>query len=110
MCKNLYVLFRYLVVAVSTSPSKWSDHGHGQQHYDVYDSETADSNHAGSHSGGGYGGGKHGYSAGSGLRKIAQGSAQQAYNAVQNQILASHQAAFTAKNTLAQAAAGVSKI
>lgn len=55
-------------------------------------------------------GGKTGYSAGSGLRNIAQGSAEQAHNAVQNQLQAAHQAAFVAKNTLAQTAAGVSKI
>lgn len=95
----------FSVVIVSSSPSKWNNDGHGQ-HYDVFDNESADSSYSGSHTG--YGGGKNGYSAGSGLRNIAQGSAQQAYNAVQNQFLASKQAAFTAKNTLAQAAAGVS--
>lgn len=92
----------FLVVATSSSPSGWHHDGHGQ-HYDVQDNDSA-----GSHVS--YGGGKNGYSAGSGLRNIAQGSAQQAFNAVQNQLLASKQAAFTAKNTLAQAAAGVSSI
>ncbi|KAK5639175.1 hypothetical protein RI129_011667 [Pyrocoelia pectoralis] len=47
---------------------------------------------------------KLGYSAGSGLRSIAQGSAEQAHTAVQNQYAAGHQAAYVAKNTLAQAA------
>ncbi|XP_031336230.1 uncharacterized protein LOC116165709 [Photinus pyralis] len=54
----------------------------------------------------GSGGGddKLGYSAGSGLRSIAQGSAEQAHTAVQSQDAAGHQAAYVAKNTLAQAA------
>lgn len=57
--------------------------------------------------GGQGGGGKIGYSAGSGLRSIAQGSADQANNAVLNQHIAAQQAAYVAKNTLAQSAAGV---
>ncbi|XP_039964260.1 uncharacterized protein LOC120777170 [Bactrocera tryoni] len=61
-----------------------------------------------SHGGGGGGsksvGSKSGYSIGSGLRSIAQGSANQAYTAVANQHAAAKQAAFIAKNTLAQAA------
>lgn len=60
-----------------------------------------------SHGGGGGSksvGGKSGYSIGSGLRSIAQGSANQAYTAVANQHAAAKQAAFIAKNTLAQAA------
>uniref|UniRef100_A0A1B0BY32 Uncharacterized protein n=1 Tax=Glossina palpalis gambiensis TaxID=67801 RepID=A0A1B0BY32_9MUSC len=48
--------------------------------------------------------GKAGYSIGSGLRSIAQGSADQAYTAVVSQHAAAKQAAFIAKNTLAQAA------
>ncbi|KAF5296884.1 hypothetical protein FQR65_LT10150 [Abscondita terminalis] len=48
--------------------------------------------------------GKLGYSSGSGLRSIAQGSAEQANTATQNQEAAGHQAAYVAKNTLAQAA------
>lgn len=59
---------------------------------------------------GGYGpssGGK-GFSAGSGLKTIAQGSAEQASNAVVNQHAAARQAAFAAKSSLAQAAIGVS--
>ncbi|XP_031632705.1 uncharacterized protein LOC116346669 [Contarinia nasturtii] len=47
---------------------------------------------------------KPGYSAGSGLRSIAQGSADQASSAVNNQHAAAKQAAFIAQNTLAQAA------
>lgn len=53
---------------------------------------------------GGSGPGKNGYSQGSGLRSIAQGSADQANNAVLNQHAAANQAAYVAKNTLAQAA------
>ena len=53
---------------------------------------------------GGQGGG---FSAGSGLRFIAQGSAEQANNAFLNQHAAGKQAAFAAKSALAQAAAGV---
>lgn len=59
----------------------------------------------GSH--GGYGS-KSGYSAGSGLKTIAQGSAHQANNAVASQHAAAKQAAFVAKSSLAQTAAGVS--
>ncbi|KAK9674975.1 Protein of unknown function (DUF745) [Popillia japonica] len=58
--------------------------------------------------GGGYGGGKGGFSAGSGLKTIAQGSAERANNAVANQHAAGRQAAAVAKSTLAQAAIGVS--
>ncbi|XP_073838750.1 uncharacterized protein [Musca autumnalis] len=47
---------------------------------------------------------KPGYSIGSGLRSIAQGSANQAYSAVASQHAAAKQAAFLAKNSLAQAA------
>lgn len=47
---------------------------------------------------------KAGFSQGSGLRSIAQGSADQANNAVLNQHAAANQAAYVAKNTLAQAA------
>ncbi|EFA11524.2 glycine, alanine and asparagine-rich protein isoform X2 [Tribolium castaneum] len=51
---------------------------------------------------------KLGFSAGSGLRSIAEGSFNSANDAVNNQDAAGHQAAFVAKNTLAQAAAGAS--
>lgn len=47
---------------------------------------------------------KKGYSAGSGLRSIAQGSADQASSAVNSQHAAGKQAAYVAKNQLAQAA------
>lgn len=50
---------------------------------------------------------KPGYSAGSGLRSIAQGSADQASSAVVNQHAAAKQAAYVAQNTLAQAASQV---
>lgn len=50
----------------------------------------------------------HGYPSGSGLRSIAQGSANQAHNAVSNQHAAANQAAFIAKSTLAQAASQAS--
>lgn len=52
--------------------------------------------------------GKLGFSAGSGLRSIAEGSFNSANDAVNNQDAAGHQAAFVAKNTLAQSAAAVS--
>lgn len=58
---------------------------------------------------GGFGGGKASYGAGSGLKTIAQGSAEQASNAVASQHTAARQAAFAAKSSLAQAAASVSK-
>lgn len=48
---------------------------------------------------------KNGYSTGSGLRSIAQGSADQASSAVSNQHAAAKQASYVAQNTLAQAAA-----
>lgn len=68
-----------------------------------------DNGHLGSVGGGGGGGhGGQGFSAGSGLRAIAQGSADQANSAVTNQHSAGRQAAFTAKSSLAQAAVGVS--
>ncbi|KAG7309014.1 hypothetical protein JYU34_004878 [Plutella xylostella] len=49
--------------------------------------------------------GKKGFSQGSGLRSIAVGSANQAKTALGNQNAAAHQAAYVAKNTLAQSAA-----
>lgn len=51
---------------------------------------------------------KKGYSRGSGLRTIAVGSANQAKTALGNQDAAGHQAAYVAKNTLAQSAAQAS--
>ncbi|CAH0561785.1 unnamed protein product [Brassicogethes aeneus] len=49
-----------------------------------------------------------GLSAGSGLRSIAEGSSNAASDAVNNQDAAGFQAAYVAKNTLAQSAAGAS--
>lgn len=51
---------------------------------------------------------KQGFSSGSGLRSIAEGSSNAANDAVNNQEVAGHQAAYVAKNTLAQSAAAVS--
>lgn len=48
--------------------------------------------------------GKSGYSEGSGLRSIAQGSADQANSAVANQHLAAKQASYIAQNNLANLA------
>jgi hypothetical protein len=49
--------------------------------------------------------GKSGFSEGSGLRSIAQGSADQANNAVANQHAAAKQASYVALNSLSQVAA-----
>ncbi|XP_052744472.1 uncharacterized abhydrolase domain-containing protein DDB_G0269086 isoform X2 [Bicyclus anynana] len=67
-------------------------------HYDAYiqDVQTAAS---------GGNTAKKGYSQGSGLRTIAVGSANQAKTALGNQQAAAYQAAYVAKNTLAQSAA-----
>ncbi|KAJ8980691.1 hypothetical protein NQ317_010593 [Molorchus minor] len=51
---------------------------------------------------------KQGYSQGSSLRSIAEGSNSAANMAVNNQDAAGHQAAYVAKNTLAQSAAAAS--
>ncbi|VEN63599.1 unnamed protein product, partial [Callosobruchus maculatus] len=51
---------------------------------------------------------KQGFSQGSGLRNIAEGSSRAAKDAVNNQDAAGHQAAYVAKNTLAQSAAAAS--
>lgn len=53
---------------------------------------------------------KNGYSSGSGLRSIAQGSANQAQSIVTNQHIAANQAAYVAKNTLAQHAVQASQV
>ncbi|KAJ0172405.1 hypothetical protein K1T71_012378 [Dendrolimus kikuchii] len=68
-------------------------------HYDAYiqDVKSAAS-----------GDGKKGFSRGSGLRTIAVGSANQAKTALGNQAAAAYQAAYVAKNTLAQSAAQAS--
>lgn len=79
-----------------------------KQSYD-YDYDSGNAAAGGGFSGGSYESGsnsyapaKSGYSAGSGLRSIAQGSADQAGSAVANQHAAANQAAYVAKNTLAQ--------
>lgn len=114
------------VVGIACQPSKRQDYGSGDFSNDNFfgaESNTfeavRDLNHANSDiklvggnakgAGGGSGGsdGKLGFSSGSGLRSIAQGSAEQANTAVQNQDAAGHQAAYVAKNTLAQAANAV---
>lgn len=59
-----------------------------------YDYDYSEYNNYGGHQTGG----KSGYSAGSGLRSIAQGSADQASSAVNNQHAAAKQAAFVAQN------------
>lgn len=64
---------------------------------------TEDQETAGSHTGHQ----KNGLSVGSGLRSTAQGAADQASNAVINQHAAAKQAAYVAKNTLAQSAGQV---
>lgn len=85
-----------------------------EQFYDEYDGSygspvaQASVNHYDAYAHGGGGGKKTGYSAGSGLRSIAQGSADQANTAVANQHAAAKQAAYVAKNTLAQSAAQAS--
>ncbi|XP_022901699.1 secreted 45 kDa protein-like [Onthophagus taurus] len=48
--------------------------------------------------------GKQGFSSGSSLKHIAQGSAEEAHNAAANQHTAARQAAFVAKSSLAQTA------
>ncbi|CAK1545781.1 unnamed protein product [Leptosia nina] len=69
-------------------------------HYDAYiqDVKAAASGEAN----------KKGYSRGSGLRTIAVGSANQAKTALGNQQAAAYQAAYVAKNTLAQSASQAS--
>lgn len=57
---------------------------------------------------GGNADGKQGFSNGAGLRQTAQGAAEQADQAVQNQHAAALQASYVAKNTLAQSAAAAS--
>lgn len=87
--------YNYIVVSVAgvfATPGKVSDFGHSN---------------AISFGSGGYG--SKGFSAGSGLKTIAQGASEQANNAVVNQHAAARQAAFTAKSSLAQAAIGVSR-
>lgn len=67
-----------------------SDH-HGHELDDIHDTEDVHVS-------------KSGYSEGSGLRSIAQGSADQATSAVANQHLAAKQASYIAQNNLANLA------
>lgn len=66
-------------------------------HYDAYIQEVQAASE-----------GKKGFSRGSGLRTIAVGSANQAKTALGNQAAAAYQAAYVAKNTLAQSASQAS--
>lgn len=66
-------------------------------HYDAYIQDVQSAASGGTQ--------KKGYSRGSGLRTIAVGSANQAKTALGNQQAAAYQAAYVAKNTLAQSAA-----
>jgi DnaJ-class molecular chaperone len=88
-------------------PSAFTQEYEELELYNNYDEYGALADAAGG-GGGGKGQPKLGFSAGSGLRSIAEGSFNSANDAVNNQDAAGHQAAFVAKNTLAQAAAGVS--
>lgn len=106
----------FSVAVVSSRPAKRQDYSN--EYYDaaesnnyenVEDIESLATDQEAAHSL--IGGTQHqkaGYSQGSGLRSIAQGSADQANNAVLNQHAAANQAAYVAKNTLAQAANQVS--
>jgi hypothetical protein len=89
-------------------PSAFTQEYEELELYNNYDEYGALADAAGGGGGGGKGQPKLGFSAGSGLRSIAEGSFNSANDAVNNQDAAGHQAAFVAKNTLAQAAAGVS--
>lgn len=72
--------------------------------YEVSETEHIETSHHGGYVG------KQIFGPGSGLKTIAQGSAEQANSAVANQHAAARQAAAAAKSTLAQAAAGVSVV
>lgn len=76
--------------AHQSSPQTADESGHGGEEEDYHQTESV--------------GGKSGYSEGSGLRSIAQGSADQANSAVANQHLAAQQASYIAQNNLANLA------
>lgn len=80
--------------AAPTAPAVTEEHDEPEQKSEIY-AQTKSILHTK----------KPGFSAGSGLRSIAQGSADQASSAVSNQHAAAKQAAYVAQNTLAQAAA-----
>lgn len=84
----------------SAQPAKGEDPAEAASHYDAYISDVQAAATGGS--------AKKGYSSGSGLRTIAVGSANQAKTALGNQVAAAYQAAYVAKNTLAQSAAQAS--
>ncbi|GBP28915.1 hypothetical protein EVAR_93560_1 [Eumeta japonica] len=83
------------------APAENSEPAESASHYDAYIQDVPSAASGG-------GNGKKGFSRGSGLRTIAQGSANQAKTALGNQDAAGHQAAYVAKNTLAQSAAQAS--
>lgn len=109
---NEHLFDVFPVAVVSSSPAKRQDFSN--EYYDtaesnnydnVEDVESLATDQEAAHSLiGGTQQQKAGFSQGSGLRSIAQGSADQANNAVLNQHAAANQAAYVAKNTLAQAA------
>ncbi|CAH2054964.1 unnamed protein product, partial [Iphiclides podalirius] len=83
----------------SAQSSQVQDPQESASHYDAYISDVKAAASGDS---------KKGYSRGSGLRTIAVGSANQAKTALGNQAAAAYQAAYVAKNTLAQSAAQAS--
>ncbi|KAH0819331.1 hypothetical protein GEV33_003459 [Tenebrio molitor] len=99
--------FYIITVVALLVPSGFTQEYEELELYNNYDEYGALADAAGG-GGGGKGQPKLGFSAGSGLRSIAEGSFNSANDAVNNQDAAGHQAAFVAKNTLAQAAAGAS--
>ncbi|XP_045538131.1 uncharacterized protein LOC106715550 isoform X1 [Papilio machaon] len=84
----------------SAQSAKGQDPAEAASHYDAYISDVQAAAAGGT--------AKKGYSSGSGLRTIAVGSANQAKTALGNQVAAAYQAAYVAKNTLAQSAAQAS--
>ncbi|XP_049693472.2 tol-Pal system protein TolA isoform X1 [Helicoverpa armigera] len=116
LCMGTLSLAAAAPVARDSSPVEYEydyDHSAQQQqqpaqepqesasHYDAYIQDVKAAASGGN-------GGKKGFSQGSGLRTIAQGSANQAKTALGNQAAAGYQAAYVAKNTLAQSAAQAS--
>ncbi|XP_018328641.1 mediator of RNA polymerase II transcription subunit 15-like isoform X1 [Agrilus planipennis] len=96
-----YDMFRFIVIAFCAFALAACSPSAERQEYDSDDTFGSESHHFHNVDGNS---GKQGYSQGAGLRAIAQGSADQASIAVQNQKSAAEQAAYVAKNTLAQAA------
>lgn len=77
-----------------TAYQNQASHGGEHHEHEIDDIQDAEDIHVG----------KSGYSEGSGLRSIAQGSADQASSAVANQHLAAKQASYIAQNNLANLA------